>query len=909
MMSEARQLEITQYEEVGAARRATREVMTALSQECVAAAELVASELVTNGLLHGGGCAVFQARAIDTGVRIEVSDHNHNAPLVAVASPDAMTGRGLHLVARFAARWGVQPLPSGKMIWVEIDDHPTSAAEMTQDELLARWDDDAFEADEEAPRVRVDLGTVPTELLVAAKRHVDNLVREFTLASGGGHAGTTAPVPAPLAELIDRVVNGFEEARLEMKTQATAAARRGAAHAELVLDLPPDAADAAEAYLAAMDEVDGYCRANRLLTLETPPQHRVFRRWYIGQLVLQLRAAAAGQDPPTLVRFEHRLLEEVDAAEVARRAAERAARLYTVAVALAAAASAEEVAAAVLQEGVAALRAAGGGVLLTAGAGRIFLAGAVGYAEQVVQRLRDEDADADLPAAYALRTGETVWLETPQERDERFPALAGFEPETTAICAVPLEVPGHRLGAIRFSFTQRQLFDDDERRFVLALAAEAAEALERAHILDREREARLQLEHEHESLTMLAAFGEAMLRGRDLDTVLQLATDAATQVTGADVGAFFYNTVDETGESLLLYTLSGAPREAFADFGMPRNTAIFGPTFEGLANVRLDDVTKDPRYGMSAPHHGMPKGHFPLRSYLAVPVTLSDGEVVGGLFFGHVQPAQFDETAERMAVGVAGHTAAAIENVRSLEERERVATLLQQSLLPVDLPSIAGVEMGAAYVAADSGVGGDFYDIFPLGPARWGITIGDVRGRGPRAAALTALTRYTMRTAARFGRTPPGVLAALNEALLDEGDIEQFCTAIFAVLDLSGPKATLAVANGGHPAPAIVRADGVEFHEPAAGLIGVMPDAGFVETFHTLEQGDAVVLYTDGVSEARRGGEQFGDRRLAEFLRSRGRVSPEELARILVDEARSFASGSSDDAAVFVVRVGAGTAA
>src|SRR5690606_21028625 len=105
--------------------------------------------------------------------------------------------------------------------------------------------------------------------------------------------------------------------------------------------------------------------------------------------------------------------------------------------------------------------------------------------------------------------------------------------------------------------------------------------------------------------------------------------------TGAKFGAFFYNVLDDSGDAYMLYTLSGAARADFDGFGMPRATAVFKPTFVGEGVIRSGDILADPRYGKSAPHHGMPAGHLPVRSYLAVPVALRSGEVIGGLFFGH----------------------------------------------------------------------------------------------------------------------------------------------------------------------------------------------------------------------------------------------------------------------------------
>jgi PAS domain S-box-containing protein len=166
-----------------------------------------------------------------------------------------------------------------------------------------------------------------------------------------------------------------------------------------------------------------------------------------------------------------------------------------------------------------------------------------------------------------------------------------------------------------------------------------------------------------------------MLAGElDVDRMVQAVTDTSTQLCGAQFGAFFYNVKNAAGESYLLYALSGAPREAFEKFGMPRNTAVFEPTFSGREVVRLDDVTQDPRYGKSAPHHGMPEGHLPVRSYLAAPVKSRTGEVFGALFFGHPQPGVFTERSEALVTGVAAQVAVAMDNARlvaQLRESDR----------------------------------------------------------------------------------------------------------------------------------------------------------------------------------------------------------------------------------------------
>lgn len=171
-------------------------------------------------------------------------------------------------------------------------------------------------------------------------------------------------------------------------------------------------------------------------------------------------------------------------------------------------------------------------------------------------------------------------------------------------------------------------------------------------------------------LESLDRVSKLIARDLDLDKVVQTVTDAATELSGAKFGAFFYNVLNEQGESYMLYTLSGAPRSAFEKFGMPRNTAVFDHTFKGLGTVRSDDIRADPRYGRSAPHHGMPRGHLPVVSYLAVPVIGREGEVLGGLFFGHDEPGRFTQESEDSVVRIADHAAIAINNARLLKSAQ-----------------------------------------------------------------------------------------------------------------------------------------------------------------------------------------------------------------------------------------------
>ncbi|MGN6155441.1 MAG: GAF domain-containing protein [Sphingomicrobium sp.] len=192
-----------------------------------------------------------------------------------------------------------------------------------------------------------------------------------------------------------------------------------------------------------------------------------------------------------------------------------------------------------------------------------------------------------------------------------------------------------------------------------------------ASLIIERRQAEEALREETRTLDTLNQAWETVAADLDLERIVQKVTDAAVEITGAQFGAFFYNVLNEAGESFMLYSLSGVPRSAFDKFPMPRNTAVFDHTFRGLGVVRSDNVTLDPRYGKNPPHYGIPKGHLPVVSYLAVPVISRSGEVLGGLFFGHEDQARFTERHERLIVAIAAQAAIAIDNARLYSDAQR----------------------------------------------------------------------------------------------------------------------------------------------------------------------------------------------------------------------------------------------
>lgn len=197
------------------------------------------------------------------------------------------------------------------------------------------------------------------------------------------------------------------------------------------------------------------------------------------------------------------------------------------------------------------------------------------------------------------------------------------------------------------------------------------------------------LREQKQRLKILNRVARTVSSDLDLERIVQTVTDVATEVSGAKFGAFFYNMVASDGEAYALYALSGAPREAFAKIGMPRNTAVFQPTFHGEGPVRSDDIRKDPRYGKNVPHFGMPEGHLPVTSYLAVPVVSKMGEVHGGLFFGHDRPGVFTQETEDVVLGIAAHAALAIDNARLL--RNAQVEVLQRGRAEQDARRLAAI--------------------------------------------------------------------------------------------------------------------------------------------------------------------------------------------------------------------------
>jgi serine phosphatase RsbU (regulator of sigma subunit) len=297
-----------------------------------------------------------------------------------------------------------------------------------------------------------------------------------------------------------------------------------------------------------------------------------------------------------------------------------------------------------------------------------------------------------------------------------------------------------------------------------------------------------------------------------------------------------------------------------------------------------------------------------LRSLLGVPL-LSQDRVIGVLHVGSRVDRVFTEQETELLRLAGDRIALAVEHARLFEREQAIADTLQRSLLPERLPDIPGVTLAARYRPARYQVGGDFYDVFALDDGGWLMVIADVCGKGPQAAAMTALARYTLRAEALHKRSPSALLSALNGAILRQRSDLRFLTAVVAHLRVTDKsEAVLTISLGGHPHPILIDAAGHAREIGSKGtLVGVVPDASFRETAVKLAHGDSVVFYTDGVLEAHAPARPLEPDELTRALAADNRHALAQLAARVEQYGTRGAPDATlrDDIAILALRIAA----
>ncbi|MDX6377767.1 MAG: hypothetical protein QOE98_2070 [Gaiellaceae bacterium] len=582
----------------------------------------------------------------------------------------------------------------------------------------------------------------------------------------------------------------------------------------------------------------------------------------------------------------------------AEEAVLRSDRLQRLTASLSRARTAEEVYGVILREGREALGADAGIIALPVDDDTAMeLAATFGFPPEDVAGWERFPLSPRTPIGDAYLLALPVVLED-GERERRFPSSGGHGAPTAS---VPLRTGEGPIGALGFRFAFGHRFSDAERALVSSLGDHCAQALERARLYDAEHRAR-------EALGLLATVGERLAGTLDPDDALRtLAALVVPRIADQCV-------VDlvEHGEIRRLVAahadpdLQGAARalESFApDLQSDTPVAVAIRT----ATTQLVPVTDDlPESAYRSPEHRQAVVAIGLRSMLSTPLVVR-GRTIGALTFGWRQDRAYGGLDIGVAEQLARRVALAIDNARLYGVQREIAHTLQQSLLPGILPQPPGIEIAARYRPSGEGaeVGGDFYDAWAISDGGYAIAIGDVAGKGPGAAAMTALTRHAMRVTSRYERSPSRILEVVNDAIMEERSVAEFCTAALALLRPNGDGYTLTSACAGHAAPLVLRVDGtVEEAGTWGTLLGAVTDAKFHDATTHLVYGDAVICYTDGVTERRIDGILFGEERLKRLIASLVGEPADAIAGRIDDAVVAYAPGlPDDDVAILALRL------
>jgi serine phosphatase RsbU (regulator of sigma subunit)/anti-sigma regulatory factor (Ser/Thr protein kinase) len=524
--------------------------------------------------------------------------------------------------------------------------------------------------------------------------------------------------------------------------------------------------------------------------------------------------------------------------------------------------------------------------------------------------------------AVAMSTGRPLLFDSGAAVIDRFPSLADdiLTAGREALVALPLLADGLPIGAIGLGFDAVRSFDEDERRFFDSLALQCAVALDRSRAYEAEAAARALAEAATRRLAFAAEAGSVLASSLDwertIGRVAELAVPRLADLcaisldSGGVVEVVKVAHVDESrGEAILALYRAHPPRLS-DDVGV-------GAVIRTGVEVLLPEVDDRVLRVIAADDdHLRALRSLGLTSLVVVPLHVGP-RGLGALSFGTVGERRL--ALEDLALGreLAARASQAIANAQLYRERAHVARTLQATLLPPTTPRIPGLDVASRFVAGGDGVevGGDFYDVFPAGdqPGAWNVVIGDVRGKGVEAAALTGVARSTVRSAAIKERSPAGMLRHLNEVLTrmdpsqvatDDGD-PRFCTMVIGTLAPEDGGIGVELAVAGHPLPFVLRADGTTEQVGVAGtLLGIVPDPQITDAHVHLAPGDALILFTDGITERHTKDRFFEEEGLARVLSRCAGFTATTLAERIETAARAFVEDAPrDDLAVLVVRV------
>ncbi|MEU6285605.1 SpoIIE family protein phosphatase [Streptomyces sp. NPDC047028] len=830
-------------------------------------AVVLTSELVTNAVVHAGTHAEVLCLRTEDGVRVEVSDRypEREVPLqsahAAMGSPDREGGRGLQLCAALAGRWGVDYTPTHKNVWFQLDlpEHPVgtrTAGPALPAELLPLTDG----------RVRVAVVQIDRKGSITSwNEDAEDLF---------GHTSHQV-TGKPLTDLAawphtPGTGTGIAEA-LQLSRWEGSYGIRGAD------------GRVTPVYASHLRVRDTGGEPSTVCLLVREDERAVLQTPLRVPSADQPSSADGQSTDPFEVFIGSPAPDDLDG--LLQRTVERARDMLDADSAFLLLATDDETELEVrASTGLPSARQRFARVPVEAGPGR--------YGSARMPAVHD-DLTA-VPGAVPLLSGTGM----------------------RSVVTVPLKVEGRLTGSLGVAAEAPSRYSNEEALRLQFAADRIALAVESARLGELERLRRGSLSFLVEASDLLAG---------TLDRDQTLALMAQMTVPTLATWCAVYTIADQASEPYLSYVLHEdeelidgiksllgkiAPPDPVPTPGARVWTAPGEIAHQAALRSSMRSL------GLSGgPTHQVASGIGPTLATASavggetvVLPLVARNRVIGMLTLGKPTDEHFRQEILELAEDLSRRAALALDNARLYSERTAISQALQRSLLPPGLPNIDGVEVEVIYRAAGEGneVGGDFYDLFPIGNGAYGFAIGDVCGTGPNAAAVTGLARHALRLLAREGLNGPAVLERLNSAILDEGDRSRFLTLLYGEMrPQEDGSAELKVVCAGHPLPLRLRQDGtvVAAAEPQP-LLGVIEDLDLYEQTVTLDPGDVLLCVTDGVTERREGSRMLGDDGLADVLTTcTGLTAGAVAARIMRAVERFASDAPSDDMAILAMRV------
>ena len=455
-------------------------------------------------------------------------------------------------------------------------------------------------------------------------------------------------------------------------------------------------------------------------------------------------------------------------------------------------------------------------------------------------------------------------------------------------------------------------YREGEEGLLVALSSQLAVAVQNARLHERTKELGSVLERtlasERQAARQLRGLFEithSFARSLSLDETIDAV--AKTMVELFEIDAAVIRLPDARQERLearAVHIADPALREA-AETMLTQPQPMTAPLARRLLRSGAPVLLR-PGVAIAGDVHALLEPFLAKGSTAAVlPMATTAGEVLGTITVLSLDPARpLDEAAVDVATTVTAQAALAIDNARLSQQQKDFSETMQRSLLPQALPDVAGLEVGHVYESsARVDVGGDVYDFLALDGDRLAVVLGDVTGKGIQAAADMAMAKFAFRSLARAQPDPEAFLATANDVVVEEIAAGKFITMLYVLVDPRRGEA--ACASAGHPAVRVVTADGRVSEIAARGLaLGIDAGQEYAAEHVKLEPGTTLVLYTDGVIEARRGGELYGEGRLDALLAANARVPAQELAELILADCTEFAGGElGDDCAIVCLRL------